>query len=121
MAMTPASLAVDGEEDRGGAVAAQALGFVGERRGIDIQFVEESGVAEREPLALDHADHAFAGRRIESAHRRELELALGRGGDDRRRQRMLAAALDAGGKLQHLRLRRSRAPVRPPPPSACLR
>ena len=35
---------------------------------------------------------------------RQFDLALGGGRDDRRRQRMLAAALDAGSEAQHLRL-----------------
>ena len=39
--------------------------------------------------------------RIEIAHRRKREIALGRRGDDGCRQRMLAAALDAGGEPQH--------------------
>ena len=97
-------LAVDGEEDRGGAVLAQTLGVVGERRGVDIELGEERGIAEREPFALDHADHAFAGRRVEAAQRCERNLALGCGSNDGRRQRMLAAALGAGGETQHLRL-----------------
>ena len=97
-------LAVDAEEYRGGAVGAQPLGFLRQRLRIDVELAEEFGIAEREPLALDHADHALAGRRIETAHGGEFDLALGRGLDDRRRQRMRAAALDAGGKAQHLRV-----------------
>ena len=86
MAMTPAELAVDGEEDRGGAVLAQPLGLVGERGGIDVEFGEEFGGAEREPLALDHADDALAGRRIEAAHRRQARSCA------RRRPATIAAA-----------------------------
>ena len=104
MAMTPASLpstprniaVAPSPRSRSASSASAAC--------VDIEFGEEFGVAEREPLALDHADHAFAGRRIEAAHGRKLDLALGGGRDDRRRQRMLAAALDAGRKPQHLRL-----------------
>ena len=94
--------AVDGEEDRGGAVLAQAFGILGERRRIDVELGEEFRAAEREPLALDHADDALAGRRIEAAHGRKLDLALGGGGDNGRRQRMLAAAFDARRVSQHL-------------------
>ena len=56
MAMTPASLPSTREEDRGRAVLAQALGLGGERRGVDAELGEELRVAERQPLALDHAD-----------------------------------------------------------------
>ena len=97
-------LAVDGEENGGGAVAAQAFGVGGECIGVDSELLEERGGAERQPLLVHHADDALAGGRVEAAHRRQFELALLRGGDDGGGERMLAAALDAGRELQHLRL-----------------
>ena len=65
-------------------------------------------VAERDAAALDHADRAFAGRRIEAHDARKLDLALGRRRNDRRGERMLARPLDAGRKAQHCRLVESR-------------
>ena len=49
-------LAVHGKEDGGRAVAAQALGFRSESGRVDVQFAEKSGIAEREPFAVDRAD-----------------------------------------------------------------
>ena len=121
MAMTPASLPSTARKIAVAPSWRRRSASCGERRGIDVEFGEEFRAAEREPLALDHADDAFAGRRIEAAHRRQFDLALGRGRDDRRGQRMLAAALDAGRKAQHLRLVEAGQRRRPPRPSACLR
>ena len=59
-------------------------------------------IADRDAPALDHADRALAGGRVEAEHADEFDAALGRGRDDRLRQRMLARALDAGGEAQHL-------------------
>ena len=60
-------------------------------------------VAERDAPALDHADDALAGRRIEAAHRRERDACA------RLAAATMAAAsgcslaaLDAGGEPQHL-------------------
>ena len=104
MAMTPAGLPLTARKiavapswrRRSASAASGAVSMLSSARNF--------GAAEREPLALDHADDAFAGRRIEAAHGAELDFALGGGRDDGRGQRMLAAALDARRKAQHLRL-----------------
>ena len=51
---------------------------------------KKARVAEHDAAALHHADGALAGGRIEAAHRRKLDLALGRGFDDGLAERMLA-------------------------------
>ena len=75
-------LAVDGDEDRGRAVAAHPFGFGVERLRRNAELAEKRRVAERDALSLDHADGALAGRRIEAAHGRKLDLAFGRRRDD---------------------------------------
>ena len=60
MAMTPDGLAVDGEENRGRTLAAQAFGVRAQGGGVDVQFREETRIAERDLFALDRAGHAFA-------------------------------------------------------------
>ena len=79
----------------------------------DAELGEKSGVAERDlaPL-LDRADDALAGRRSRNPSTGgECDVALGRGRDDRARQRMLARALDAGGEAQHLGFVEARPPA----------
>ena len=106
MAITPAALPSIATIDRGRAVAAQ-LARPAPSSGAVAMFElgEERRIAEHDARALDHADRALAGRRVEaqspcaSAMLRSL-----RGGDDRGGQRMLARLLDAGGKAQHARL-----------------
>ena len=78
MAMTPAGFAVDGDEDRGGAILAQPFGLAGKRGSVDLEFAEELRGAERDPLALDRAGDAFAGRRVEAADGHELDLRVRR-------------------------------------------
>ena len=123
MAMTPAGLAVDADEDRRGAVGAQLLGLGRERARVDALLAcRNAGVAERDALALD----ACRARPCRSASRNRSPrlsamLALLRGRDDGRRQRMLARPLDAGGEAQDARLveagRRRRRPSPPGLPS----
>ena len=72
MAMTPATLAVDGDEDRRGAVAAQRLGLPLERGGRRRRARPESAALpsatrRRSTMPID----ALAGGRVEAAHRRE--------------------------------------------------
>ena len=121
MAMTPGELAVDRDEDRGRAVAPQPLGLGVERGGVDAQFGQERRIAERDPAALDRADHALAGRRVETLHARELDLRA------RWRPRRWRRPADARSRARRwprsaaLRSRRSLARPRSRPPWACLR
>ena len=62
MAMMPASLPVDADEDRRGAVRAQLVGLLGERRRVDAVLGQERGIAEHDLPALDRAERALAGR-----------------------------------------------------------
>ena len=94
-------LAVDGDEDRGRALAAEPLGLLLKRLRRDVQLAQKPRVAEDDAAALHHADRALAARRIEAAHRQKLDLALGGRFDDGLAERMLAAALDAGREPQH--------------------
>ena len=55
-------LAVERDEDRGRAVAPQALGFRFQRGGRDAELGEERRIAEHDPRAVGHADRALAGR-----------------------------------------------------------
>ncbi len=54
-------LAVDGDEDRGGAFDALPLGLGFKGASCNVQLAEEPRVAERDALPLDHADRALAG------------------------------------------------------------
>ena len=103
MAMMPASLPFDGKENGGGAFAAQTLGFGSERGRIDVEFAEKSGIAEREPLALDGPDDDLARRVNRNRARAKARDSLGRSGDDRCRQGMFAAALHAARRAAALR------------------
>ena len=71
-------LAVDREEDGGGAVLAQPLGLAVERGRVDAVLAQEAGIAQRELAALDRAQHALAGRRVETRDIGQRELALAR-------------------------------------------
>ena len=75
------------------------------RRGVDAELRQEVGIAERDAPALDRAERALAGRRVEV--RSTGASAMPRASaarDDRVRQRMLARALDARGEPQHFGL-----------------
>ena len=94
-------IAVDCEKDHGRAVATQALGISCRETAVTPTFGEKLVVPERNLTAVDCADHAFAGRGVEIGHLGERDTALGRRGNDRRRQRMFARALDARCEPQH--------------------
>ena len=55
-------------------------------------------------MLADPAPHALPGHRFEVPDRREPRAALLRALHDRRRQRMLAAALERRDELKHLRV-----------------
>ncbi len=73
-----------------------------ERRDVDALLVEEARVADEDALALDRAERALAGGRVEVGGGAQRQLALLGGGDDRRGQGMLACPLHAGGEPQQL-------------------
>ena len=70
------------------------------RRPVEHSDLDDIRAAEREPVALDAPAHADAGGRFEVLHRCERNPARIRLGDDCRRQRMLAALVEAGGQAQ---------------------
>ena len=94
--------AVDRDEHHRLAFGAPPLGALGQRAGIDLQARQQPLIAERDLAAVDPAAHALAGDRVEPARLRELQAALLGSGDDRRRERMLARPLEAGGEPQQL-------------------
>jgi hypothetical protein len=73
--------------------------------GIDAERSEQCRVADGDAPAGDRADDAFAGHRVEVPCRSDLEAARLGAGHDRGGQRMLAAALQTGSKLQQFVLR----------------
>ncbi len=110
MAMTPAALPSIGDEDRGGAVLAQALGLGVERAGGDAELGQERWRC-RAPRAGPRPCRSRPCRSGESKPltATERDAALLRGRDDGGRQRMLARALDAGREPQHVGLVEARA------------
>ena len=116
MAMTPAALPSTPTKI---AVAPSARSFSASAASGRVSTpcsLQERGIAERDALALDGAERTLAGRRVEIGGRGERDLALLRGRDDRRRQRMLARPLDARGEAQDARLVEAGAPQRRPSP-----
>src|SRR5881397_3307365 len=87
---------VDGFQDDRLALAAQGLGARPEVSRVDADLVEERPVAECDNAALDHAGHALASDRAEAVDRRRLDAAGARAGYDRRREGVLAGALEPG-------------------------
>ena len=116
-------LAVDRDEDRGRAVARAAARPRRRARAVAMpSSARNARVAERDAPALDHADRALAGRRVEARARgASAMLALRRGRDDRARRADARSPLDAGGEAQHFVLVEALAPARSRRPSACLR
>ena len=104
---------VNGEQHDGGAFAAQRIGLGLGGGDVDAFLLQERRIAQQQALAVDAADHALAGRRIEVGDRGEFDLALARGRQDRGGDGMLAAALEAGGKPQHLGFGAARPAARP--------
>ena len=83
---------------------AQPLALLVQRLRVDAERGEKVRIAEHDGLAVDLADRALAGRRVEFLDLAQLEVALLRRPHDRVGQRMLAGALDAGGEPQDLGL-----------------
>ena len=67
MAMTPATLPSTATKIAVAPSCAQPLGLGLERAGRDAELGQEFGIAEHDAAALDHADRALAGRRVEAA------------------------------------------------------
>src|SRR3546814_4212357 len=76
---------------------AKAVGRFRKRAQIDVIFLEKASIAEYDCLVVDDADDAFAHGLVDPRWLYEREPAILSRLDDRRRQRMLAAALEAGG------------------------
>ena len=113
-------LAVDGDEDRQSrrrradarpARSSDAVSMPSDCR--------KSALPSTMRLAVDLADRALAGRRVEFLDLAEIEIALLGRPHDGVGQRMLARPLDARGQPQNIGLVKSRRPARWRPPSAC--
>ena len=88
-------------EHDGLAVRAQGLCFRGKRPRIGVQFFEKLLISESDGAALDAAANAPARQRFKRFRRAgERDAAILRALDDRRSQRMLAAALERCCKPQ---------------------
>src|SRR3546814_16250939 len=66
-------LAAHAHEDRGGTICAKLVRLRGQGRGGDALFVQEAGIAQRNPLAFDRAQRALSGRRIEVADTGDID------------------------------------------------
>ncbi len=66
--------------------------------------LEQRGVADGQPVAVDGRQETAAGDRLEGIGARRLQATLPRGVDDCLRQRMLAVVLRTGDQAQHLTL-----------------
>src|SRR3546814_120793 len=98
------SLTVDRNIDRRRAIRAKAVGRFRKRAQIDVIFLEKASIAEYDCLVVDDADDAFAHGLVDPRWLYEREPAILSRLDDRRRQRMLAAALEAGGDSEQILL-----------------
>ena len=104
MAMTPASLPSTRDEDRGRAVARAAARPRASSAPVAMpSSARNAALPSTTRVPLDHADRALAGGRVEAARpARARCLRSAAAATIAARQRMLARALDAGGKAQHL-------------------
>src|SRR5581483_2082185 len=80
----------------------QLLGASGWRVNSDALFGQECRVAQQHRALLDAALDTAAGDRLEILASCQLDAALHRSGDHRRRQRMLTAALQARRQAEQL-------------------
>ena len=94
--------AVDHEIDDRLTVTSHGFGVAGKSTRVDAQVLQESCVPKRCRLSIDDSHHSLAGQRAELLCGGQDELALRRGGQDRGRQRVLAAALESGRDPQDL-------------------
>ena len=95
-------LAVDGDEDGGGAFPAQLVGISSRPLVSMPASVMMPQIADHQLAPIDGARDAFADRRVEVLDRRERKAALVGRPHDGGGQRMLAAALEACGQAQQL-------------------
>ena len=96
--------AIDRDEDgcprlRGGRRDRRAEGGI-RGRGVDPVVLEQAVVAREHDVAVDGRFDAVAGPRGERRHRPEPELVALGAGDDRRAERVLAAALRGGRQVE---------------------
>jgi hypothetical protein len=82
----------------------QALRFLSGQCGRDAKFGEKTLAAKRHLVTVSIARDASTGRRMEVTNLRKVEAAFVGGSEYRRRERVLACALDAGRKPQHVSL-----------------
>ena len=93
---------VDGDKHHRVAFSPQLLGAREQRSWIDRQLLQERQIAERNRMSVHFSNDTFAGERTKILGRRKRHsFFLGRR-DNRRGQRMLAAALQARSQAQDL-------------------
>src|SRR5207249_5948080 len=97
----PEQSSVAGDEHDGLAFAADLVGAGEQRAGIDAKLAHEGDVAKGHRTAVDPRDDTPAGHRPEIVGGDGLDAARLRPFHDGRRQRVLAADLDARGEAQH--------------------
>ena len=71
-----------------------------ERADVDADRLHHGPIAERDLAPVYGSLHAFAGKTLKVVDLGEREIAIRGGAQDRRRERMLAAALETGCKLE---------------------
>jgi hypothetical protein len=99
-AITPTALPSSATIITSRAVAAKFARQALERTDVDVRCLHSEPVAEREVSPVNGAGHALAGDALEALGFGEREIAIRRRGPDRSRERMLAAALEAGCELE---------------------
>jgi hypothetical protein len=100
----PGRLATDCNKDGSCAFTAMAVGGIGQRCGINAELRQIGRVADGHAAAVDGADHTFAGGRIKISCGFHSKRAGSGFGDDGSGKRVLARALDGGGKAQQFSL-----------------
>ncbi len=108
----PADLAVHRHEHHRLPLGAQLLGAIRQISRGNAQLLEQFPVAEGDPFAVHLARHALTRYRGEILRLDEGDAPLLRSFDDRRRQGVLAAALEAGRQPQQVLLRQLLRPPR---------
>ena len=97
-----------GDEHDARALRTQLLGRLDQRRHIDALLLHQHGVADGCRSARDGAPHADARAGFEVRHLLESQVARTRLGNDRLRQRVFRALVEAGRRTQNLRFREAR-------------
>ena len=95
-------LAVDGDLHARAALTGQLVRAGGQAVTGDAFALQQAGVADGEPMAVDGGEQSVAGDGLEGLGARHLQAARGCGLDDRLGERVLAVALGGGDQAQHL-------------------